>query len=53
MLVGPIKIKDCAACFEKQYFVASRGEGTTTVEPCPTVALFIKVNIFILKNQYE
>jgi hypothetical protein len=32
MLVGPIKIKDCATNFEKQYFAASRGGGSTTVE---------------------
>jgi hypothetical protein len=55
MPVGPTKIKDCAAGFEKQHFAASRGGGSTTVEHDSTVALFTKVNsfFFVLKNQCE
>jgi len=47
MPVGPTKIKDCAAGFEKQHFAASRGGGSTTVEHDSTVALFTKVNSFV------
>jgi hypothetical protein len=46
MPVGPTKIKDCAAGFEKQHFAAFRGGGSTTVEHDSTVALFTKVNSF-------
>jgi hypothetical protein len=45
LLVGPTKIEDWGAGFEKQHFTASHsGGGTSTVEHGSTFALFTKVN---------
>jgi len=54
-LVGPTKIRDWTASFEKQHFAASRGgKGTSTMEPCSIAhcSLSEQFYFYFLKNQH-
>jgi len=47
LLVGPTKIRDWTAGFEKQHFAASRdGKGTSTMEPCSTAHCSLSEQFF-------